>query len=577
MFALAPDTIVHQRYQIVRLVGRGGMGAVYQALDLRLRSHVALKHMTVEGEYLSHAFEHEAQLLANMRHPALPKVIDHFNEAQGQFLVMEYFAGDDLATLLKRRGAPFPVHEVLQWADQILGALEYLHLRRPPVIHRDIKPQNLKLLESGEVILLDFGLAKGHTSQSTRVTTGGSIVGYTPQFAPLEQIEGIGTKPQSDLYSLAATLHHLLTNAQPVDALARASASIRHLPDPLRPIHEVNPLVPPSISGVLQQALALDDSLRPTSATALRQALRAAQQGGSAASNVATVIDLPVSAEQIPVGMAQPAAQVRQSPGEKRRLRWLWPVLGGALVLLGLFGGAVAWALTGTDTTDGRAVPPPPVATAVVEVGVPAADPPAALTSTSEPAKIEVIPTTEPTAVPTVSPTAMPTAIPTPTAIAQALPVRPLRVSASSFAPRGQDSCGTVNSYEPTKATDGLNDTAWRVSGNGSTEWIELSFQERVRVAEIGIIGGFDKIDPCDGTDRFFQGRIIRKVRLEFDSGKRVEVSLVAVRSMQYVTIPDIETQRLRIIILESDVPPANNGRDLIAISEIHIQARPSY
>lgn len=569
MLAFAPDTIVHQRYQVVRLVGRGGMGAVYEAIDLRLRSSVALKHMMVEGEYLSRAFEHEAQLLANMRHPALPRVIDHFTETQGQFLVMEYFSGDDLAALVKRRGSPFPVDQVLQWADQILDVLQYLHSRQPPVIHRDIKPQNLKLLESGEIILLDFGLAKGAVAQSTRFTTGGSIVGYTPQFAPLEQIEGTGTGPGSDLYSLAATLHHLLTNAYPVDALARASAAIRHQPDPLQPAHVLNPQVPPAVSAVLQQALALDDALRPSSAGVMRSDLRRAQQTGVFVSSDATVVDPPTAAATV---VDPPISADVVTPTQSRGSR-VWLLLGGLLLLL-LLGGGGAWALTRSNSNSAAGRTPAPTGTTIVEAVVPVVSDPPTPTSTTAPTSTNVIPTEEPTPEPTETPQPTPTETPQPTPTMPALSVRPANVNASSFAPQGVDGCGTANTYDPAKAIDGQTDTAWRVQGSGGGEWIELSFREPMQVAEVGIVAGFDKIDPCDGTDRFFQGRIVRKARLEFDGGERVEVALLAVRSIQYVTIPDILTQRLRIVILETSQLP-ENGRDLAAISEIDVQARP--
>src|SRR3982751_6821309 len=212
---LPNKTLLQGRYLIIEQIGRGGMGAVYNDTDTRLRSTIALKETLVGGEMLLKAFEREAQLLAGLRHPALPRVSDHFIDDSGQFLVMEFIPGDDLAPLL-------------------LNALDYLHSRQPPVVHRDIKPQNMKLTDRGEIILLDFGLAKGAAMQ-TRVTGTSSIFGYTPHYAPLEQIQGTGTDPRSDLYSLAATMYHLLTSQAPIDALTRAAAKINDEPDPLQP------------------------------------------------------------------------------------------------------------------------------------------------------------------------------------------------------------------------------------------------------------------------------------------------------------------------------------------------------
>jgi serine/threonine protein kinase len=192
---LSPKTLLQERYRVVRLIGRGGMGAVYEATDIRLKISVALKQTLVVGAQFRKAFQHEALLLARLRHAALPMVTDYFIEGDAQFLVMQFIPGSDLATQLAKRNSPFPVGDVLAWADQLLQALEYLHSQEPPVIHRDIKPQNLKQTAGGEIVLLDFGLAKGAAAQSQ--LAGSSVFGFTPLYAPLEQIRGSGTSPLS--------------------------------------------------------------------------------------------------------------------------------------------------------------------------------------------------------------------------------------------------------------------------------------------------------------------------------------------------------------------------------------------
>jgi serine/threonine protein kinase len=300
--ALSPGTLVHARYQIVHIIGKGGMGAVYEALDQRLNATVALKQTTVRGrKHTDAAFAHEAQLLARLHHQGLPKVMDYFTDPLGQFLVMEYFAGDDLNVLLTRHPGPFAVDEVLDWADQILHTLIYLHRQQPPVIHRDIKPQNLKLTDDGQVMLLDFGLAKGLPQQS-------SFFGFTPQYAPLEQIEGSGTEPRSDLYALAATLYHLLTNTRPAGAMSRLSAMHNHAADPLPPVHTLNPQVPQAVSAVLQQALAIKITDRPASATAMRAALQAARHTASAKPTVVLAPPPPMSSQPCPSQLLHSAA-----------------------------------------------------------------------------------------------------------------------------------------------------------------------------------------------------------------------------------------------------------------------------
>jgi serine/threonine protein kinase len=273
-----PGTVLQERYRIVREIGSGGMGTVHEAIDLRLGNRVALKQLAFVSDYLSRQFEREARILANLSHPALPNVSDHFTEADGQFLVMQYIPGDDLASLAGKRRAPFPIDQVLLWADQLLDVLDYLHTRQPPIIHRDIKPQNLKLRESGAIVLLDFGLAKGYATELTKAGGSSSVMGHTPGFAPPEQIEGTGTDARSDLYALGATLHFLLTNTRPMDAFTRLRAAVGKRPDPLRPVHELNPEVEPAVGMALMKSLALEPDERFASAPEMRAALANARR-----------------------------------------------------------------------------------------------------------------------------------------------------------------------------------------------------------------------------------------------------------------------------------------------------------
>ena len=275
---LAPNTLLQDRYLVMRLLGQGGMGAVYQATDRKFGNAVALKETFYNDMQLRKAFSHEARLLNRLRHAALPVVTDYFAIGERQFLVMQYIPGKDLEQLLVERKTQgqgvFLTSQVLRWADQLLDALEYLHSQKPPIIHRDIKPQNLKLTPRGEVILLDFGLAKGivtHQSQASQ-----SIRGYTPNYASLEQIRGTGTDARSDIYSIGATIYHLLTGEMPQDALTRIAAILMGQPDPLKPIAALNPLVPAATAQVIEKAMAAHPDQRYNSAAAMRQALRSA-------------------------------------------------------------------------------------------------------------------------------------------------------------------------------------------------------------------------------------------------------------------------------------------------------------
>ncbi|MGH9940856.1 MAG: protein kinase domain-containing protein [Pyrinomonadaceae bacterium] len=314
---LAPDTILQNRYRVVRQLGQGGMGTVYEAFDQRLDTTVALKETHATDESQRRQFEREAQLLARLHHPALPRVSDHFTEGDGQFLVMQFVAGEDLGEMILRRAEGFPVNEVLGWADELLDALDYLHTQAPPVIHRDIKPQNLKLSDRGRVILLDFGLAKGLPAAGTTLK---SVLGYTPSYAPLEQIQDEGTDARSDLYSLGATVYHLLTGAVPPGSLKRVTALSNGEEDPLVPARQLNPRTPAEVSTVLNLALAIARNNRPASAAEMRRALQ--QAGASSLTDgneertviQSTVTDPSSAATQLPPPMSPPGRVRQTSP-----------------------------------------------------------------------------------------------------------------------------------------------------------------------------------------------------------------------------------------------------------------------
>jgi serine/threonine protein kinase len=288
-------TTLQSRYLVDKQIGAGGMGAVYVATDQRFDSIVAIKETFFTDEGLRKAFEREARLLNSLRHPALARVSDHFVDGNGQFLVMEYIAGDDLSELLAKRGAAFPVSDVMTWADQLLDALDYLHTQEMPVVHRDIKPQNLKLTPRGQIILLDFGLAKGTPSNSDHQTNTKSVFGFSRIYAPLEQIQGTGTDPRSDFYSLAATLYHLMTGAPPEDALTRATAVLNGNPDPLMPPHLLRSEISPAVSAIIMKAMALNANYRPSSAAAMRALLLDAKNDISPYAEQATLMSTPAA------------------------------------------------------------------------------------------------------------------------------------------------------------------------------------------------------------------------------------------------------------------------------------------
>jgi serine/threonine protein kinase len=271
---LVPGVILDNRYRIIRtLSNKGGTAVVYEAKHLRLGRTVAVKETKYRQfdpdvrDLVLKAFQREAALLANLEHSVLPRVYDSFAKDDGHFLIMDFIPGPDLDEMLRERlatqGTAFPASEVVRWASRLLNALEYMHSHNEPVIHRDIKPANLKLTGRNEIILLDFGLAKGAVVGMQSITT---IHGYTKQYAPLEQINGETTDCRSDLFSLGATLYHLLTGQLPPDAIKRVTNRNEGKPDPLKSILSLNPAVPPNVAAVIHRAMALYPQERPVTA-----------------------------------------------------------------------------------------------------------------------------------------------------------------------------------------------------------------------------------------------------------------------------------------------------------------------
>lgn len=268
--ALDRGSVLNNRYRIVEILGQGGMAALYRAVDMNLGVEVAVKENLFTTEEYARQFRLEAEILATLRHPNLPRVTDHFViEGQGQYLVMDYIEGEDLRQRIDRSGI-LTDEEAIVVGVAICDALTYLHTRRPTVLHRDIKPGNVKITPNGQVYLVDFGLAKVVQGRS-HTETGARAM--TPGYSPPEQYGTAHTDHRSDIYSLGATLYSSLTDILPEDGLARAMDQAR-----LTPIRKHNPRLPKRLEQVLDKALAVHPEERYQSAEDFREDLLNARE-----------------------------------------------------------------------------------------------------------------------------------------------------------------------------------------------------------------------------------------------------------------------------------------------------------
>ena len=289
---LALGTVLRSRYKIMELVGQGGMGAVYRADDLRLEGRqCAVKEVQLETEagfaaQSREQFHREASVLARLDHPNLPKVSDYFSEGGRDYLVMDFVAGRNLKEIMdeaRLQGRFLEEKQVRSWADQLCDALEYLHSQDPPILHRDVKPANIRLTPStvsgatsghrsgGTLKLVDFGLVKLLVPDDSRTITILQGRG-TIQYTPLEQYGGDTghTDVRSDIYSLGATLYHLLTNQPPADVKQRFLK-----PDSLPSPRSLNPRLSPRIDRAILRALEMHPDKRPASVAEFRADLHA--------------------------------------------------------------------------------------------------------------------------------------------------------------------------------------------------------------------------------------------------------------------------------------------------------------
>lgn len=277
---LGQGNLLNNRYRIVEILGRGGMGAVYRAVDESLGVEVAVKENLFTTEDYARQFRMEAVILAGIRHPNLPRVSDHFVlDDFGQYLVMDYIAGDDLRQCMEKTG-PISEAEAVRIGAAACEALAYLHTRKPPILHRDIKLGNLKLTEDGQVYLVDFGLAKMAWEHEETMTGARAM---TPGYSPPEQYGSARTDARSDVYSLGATLYAALTGVIPEDSLMRAVDGLA-----LTPLREHRPEISARLAAVITTAMEVAPAQRYQTADEFRRALLGLSEPEVAASDEAS-------------------------------------------------------------------------------------------------------------------------------------------------------------------------------------------------------------------------------------------------------------------------------------------------
>ncbi len=355
MLPLAQGQILSNRYRIEELLGQGGFGAVYKAWDLNLERWRALKENLDASPEAQRQFKREAQILCDLAHPNLPRVIDHFvildpsGGGGSAYLVMDFVEGEDLEHRLARNGGPLPEAQVVAWLSQVCDALEYLHSQQPPVIHRDIKPANIKVTPAGKAVLVDFGIAKLF-DPNLRTSVGARA--YTSGYSPPEQYGRGATDPQSDVYALGATAYHLLTGLLPPDSMDIVSGGTVPLP----PAYQVNPKVSPQVSAAIECAMQINRANRWGSIAEFHAVLKPAPPAplsGSQGANKTMVLVQPAATHE------RTALMEAAAPASANRKR-LWPGMGSVglslagVVLLGV----VIWGLSSLSGV-GRQTPTP--------------------------------------------------------------------------------------------------------------------------------------------------------------------------------------------------------------------------
>ncbi len=384
--SLKPGAVLQNRYSIIRVLGVGGMGSVYQARDLRFPNatkFVAVKEIINIAdpsmrEMVVRIFEREANTLASLDHPAIPKIYDYFNQGDRSFLVMEFIDGKDLETYVNDSSEMLNEEHVVEWAIELCDVLSYLHNHKTkdsqaePIIFRDLKPSNLMLDQHGSIRLIDFGIARNYQAGQK-----GTMIG-TEGYSPPEQYRG-ESSPAGDIYALGATLHHLLTKQDPRIEPPFSFSE--------RPVRKANPNVSMELEAIINTALNYNPADRFPNAQAMKEALVALRRRSSG------MLSRPLGTGRLDLGNLGKAGESTASPTTsasatpaRAEVTPLWvfkcedevrgsPVVGNGLVFVGAYDNNL-YAVTAADgkllwkyATDGGLPGSPAIHQDIVYIG----------------------------------------------------------------------------------------------------------------------------------------------------------------------------------------------------------------
>jgi eukaryotic-like serine/threonine-protein kinase len=463
------------RYRLEKLLGQGGMSAVYRAEDPNLRRPVAIKlihsHLASDPQFVRR-FEEEAAAVAQLRHPNIVQVYDFSHDGDTYYMVLEFVPGDtlyDRLHALNSAGQRMPLDEVIGIATTLCEAVDYAHQRR--MIHRDLKPANVMITPEGQPILMDFGIVKivgGDTHTAT-----GAMIGTVAYMAP-EQIRGERADQRTDIYALGVMLFEMVSGQRPFQGDSAPATMMMHLTEPVPDVRKLNEKVPPALAAVIEKAMAKAPDQRYQTAGEMAVALADAGRAPAtvmaaraATGTAATAAAMTHGPAAIPPATAAPSAGAGRpveppppvSPGSGSRAMRPWFIGGAVAALVGvvailcgaLFLGSQLFATNGNPTN--------PTAVAVVLDANSAQEPEVSITAgnshapAATPTEVAVEPSPTATLVATPTPTAQPTATDTPQPTATFAPTATQTATAvtatSTIAPTAVPATPTTASADP--------------------------------------------------------------------------------------------------------------------------------